>query len=264
VTAQTAPTAPGETPSVTAPDRKNKPSTQTPQIDPELIVDAGASYEHLSNGAPDWQSYYLLANRKFASGQVLYGSASLVRRFDLTDPSLMMAFVQPLGESRRWIATVEAAGSPTHDVLAEFSIYGQLDHVFGAGWVGHAGFRYGIYSEDTVDMAIFGVEKYYKQYRFAYTLYVAQLDGNATAASHAFQANYYYGERNSVGLSAAFGEEIESVGNGRFIRTPVREVGLNGRHWFTRKWGLSYWGGWHRQGTFYTRSGAQIGLLLRF
>jgi len=261
VAAQTPPIPADE--SRTVANSGNKTSTTT-QVDPELILELGGSYEHLTNGSPDWQSYFLAFNRKFASGQTLYGSGSAVRRFDQTDPNLMVGFVQPLGDSRSWIATFEGAGSPTHQVLPVFSLSGRIDHKFGAGWVGNAGIRFNTYGQDKVTMGIFGVEKYFKQYRAAYTVYVAHLNGQGTSVSHLGQLNYYYGDRNSVGINVALGQEIESLGEGRLLRTPVTEVSISGRHWINKKWGFSYWGGWHRQGTLYTRSGAQIGLLLRF
>jgi len=235
-----------------------------PASSPELTLEMGADYESLSNNRSDWQTYFFRFNRKFSSGQNLYGEASLVRRFDSSDPNFMIGFYQPLGESRRWSATFEVAGSPTHDVMPAVSLYGQLERNFGNGWLGHAGVRQSHYSDDDVTIGVFGVEKYIKAYRGAYTLYVAHLDGRRTSTSHAFQGNYYYGERNSVGVGFAFGEEIESIGNGRFIRTDVRELSLTGRHWFSERWGLSYVALWHRQGVAYARSAAQGGLLLRF
>jgi len=242
---------------------KSKTAPQS-QPSPELELEFGASYESLSNDKPDWQSYFIRFKRKFTSGQALYGEASAVTRFNQTDPNFMIGLYQPLNQSKQWFATFEAAGSPNHQVLPVISLFGQLGHNFGAGWIGTAGFRHNHYSADKVNMGVFGVEKYFKAYRGAYTLFVAHLNGSGASTSHVFQGNYYYGERSSVGAGVAFGQEIESVGNGQFIRSDVREVSLIGRHWINQRWGLSYVALWHRQGTFYTRSGAQVGVLLRF
>ena len=115
-----------------------------------------------------------------------------------------------------------------------------------------------------MNLGVFGVERYFKQYRAAYTLYVAHLNGVGTSASHVFQGNYYYGQRNSIGIGGAFGEEVESLGEGRLLRTAVQDLSLNGRYWVNEKWGISYSAWWHRQGRLYIRSGAQIALLRRF
>ena len=263
VAAQTPATEPGDAHPAATPETRTTATTQQ-KASPELILEFGTDYEALNNDRPDWQSYFIRFNRKFSSGQMLYGEATTVRRFDQTDPSLTIGWYQPLNESRRWTTNVEVSGSPTHDVLPAFSFYGQIERNFGKGWLGHAGLRHSHYSDDKVNIGVFGVEKYFKAYRGAYTLYVAHLNGSGTSVSHAFQGNYYYGERNSVGMGIAFGQEIESIGNGRFIRTDVQEVSLIGRHWFNQKWGMSYVALWHRQGSDYTRGGPQIGLLYRF
>lgn len=229
----------------------------------ELLVEVGATFEGLTND-DDWQSYFLSINRKFNSGQTLYGSASLVRRFNLTDQNLMIGLVQPLNKSRRWIATLEASGSPRHQVLPQISLYGQIEHNFGAGFIGRAGLSYRHYSADTVNIGIFGLERYFKQYRAAYTFYLAHLNGKGNSASHLIQGNYYYGERNSFGLGVAFGTEIESLGAAGLIQSDVRDVSVNGRHWMNQKWGFSYAAWWHRQGDIYDRSGGQIGLIFSF
>jgi len=239
-------------------------TTPEPKPSPELVLEFGGGYESLSNDKPDWQYYFFRFNRKFSSGQVLYGEASIFHRFGATDPYFMVGFVQPLNKSKDWIGTLELAGSPTHDVVYTASFYGRVDRKLGRGWVANAALRHSHYTDDNVDIGIFGAEKYFKAYRAAYNLFVAHLHGKGTSASHVFQGNYYYGERNSVGVGFAFGQEIESVGNGQFIRANVREVNLTGRHWFNKKWGLSYLALWHREGTFYDRSGAYLGLLLRF
>lgn len=263
VAAQTPATEPADSRPAATPDSRSNTTAQ-PRPSPELILEFGTDYEALSNDRPDWQTYFLRLNRKFSSGRMLYGEATVVRRFGQTDPSLMIGWYQPVNKTRSWTTNLEVSGSPSHDVLPAFSFYGQLERNFGKGWLGHAGLRHSHYSDDNVNIGVFGVEKYFKAYRGAYTLYVAHLNWSGTSVSHSFQGNYYYGELNSVGAGFAFGQEIESIGNGRFIRTDVQEVSFTGRHWFNQKWGLSYVALWHRQGRAYTRSGAQIGVLLRF
>src|SRR5436190_7097104 len=261
-TAQTLPAEPqpGGTPDPLDRTAKTEP---TKTIDPETVIEFGGSYEDLTRNRPAWETYYFSLSHKFSSGQVIYGTASAVSRFQATDPNLMIGLVQPLGESKRWMATFEASGSPHHEILPTVSFFGQVEHLLGKGWVARAGLRHGRHPSDTVNIGIFGAEKYYKAYRGAYTLYVAHLNGRGTAASHAFQGNYYYGERNSIGAGFAFGTEIESVPFG-LIRTDVLDVSFTGRHWISNRWGLSYVAVWHRQGIAYTRRGAQVGLLLRF
>lgn len=262
IAAQTTSAQPHDT---SPPETEKRTKTPAPEssVTPELQIEVGASHERLSNGQ-DWQSYFLTLNRKFSSGQTLYGSASIVRRFDLTDQSLMIGLYQPLNKSRSWSATFEAAGSPNHEVLPQVALYGQLKRNLGAGWLAHAGLSYRHYSADTVNIGIFGVTRYFSKYRAAYTFYLAHLNGKGNSGSHSFQGNYYYDERNTVGLSVSFGSEIENLGHDRLLVTDVQEISLNGRQWMNQRWGFSYVMWWHRQGELYTRSGGQVGLLLRF
>lgn len=244
------------------PEERTEKTAPARKIEPETLIEIGSSYEFVNQNRADWQMYYFSLNHKFSTGQVLYGTASAVRRFEVTDPNFMIGLFTPLNKSRRWMATFEAAGSPNHEILPTASLFGQLQRNFGKGWVGSAGIRHNRYPNDIVNMGVFGVEKYFSAYRGAYTLYVAHLNGKGTAASHVFQGNYYYGEHNSVGAGFAFGQEIESVPGG-LIKTDVLDFSVTGRHWMNKKWGLSYVALWHRQGRFYTRSGGQIGVLLR-
>src|SRR6185436_16640535 len=151
------------------------------KIVPETVVELGGSYEFVNKNRTDWQTYYFSLNHKFSTGQVLYGTASAVRRFETTDPNFMIGFVQPLTESKRWIATVEAGGSPNHQILPTTSFFGQVERILGKGWIGRAGLRHSRYPSDIVNMGVFGAEKYFKAYRGAYTLYVAHLNGKGTA-----------------------------------------------------------------------------------
>ena len=255
----------GEPHAAASPNESERTEKRAPakKIEPETQVEIGADYEFVDKNRPDWQTYYFSLTHKFSTGQVVYGTASAVRRFKVTDPNFMIGFFTPLNKSKTWMATFEAAGSPNHEILPTTSFYGQLDRNLGKGWLAHAGIRHNTYPSDTVNIGVFGVERYFKAYRGAYNLYVAHLNGKGTAFSHAFQGNYYYGERNSVGAGFAFGQEIESVPGG-LIRTNVLELSFTGRHWMSNKWGVSYVAVWHRQGRLYTRSGPQIGVLFRF
>jgi hypothetical protein len=126
-------TQPGEPQPAATPDPEDKSAKTEPKkkIDPETVVELGASYEFVNKDRSDWQTYYWSFTHKFSTGQVLYGMASAVTRFKTTDPNLMIGFVQPLTESKRWIATFEAGGSPNHQILPTASFFGQVERIFG-------------------------------------------------------------------------------------------------------------------------------------
>src|SRR5262252_3827407 len=107
VGAQTPATEPGDVRPAPTPEK-----TAQPKPSPELIAEFGVDYEALSNDRPDWQTYFLRLNRKFSSGQMLYGEATIVHRFGQTDPSLMIGWYQPLNQTRTWTTNLEISGSP--------------------------------------------------------------------------------------------------------------------------------------------------------
>ena len=78
---------PGATPD---PEDRSSKTVDAKKIDPETMVELGAAYEFVNNDRPDWQTYYFSINHKFSTGQVLYGMASAVRRFETTDANFMI------------------------------------------------------------------------------------------------------------------------------------------------------------------------------
>src|SRR5580765_7278539 len=80
---------PGATPD---PEDRTVKTVEAKTIDPETIVALGASYEFVNKDRPDWHTYYLFINHKFSTGQVRYGTAAAVTRFETTDANFMIGF----------------------------------------------------------------------------------------------------------------------------------------------------------------------------
>jgi YaiO family outer membrane protein len=225
-------------------------------------VEVGAAYDSLSHGFAPWRSVYLNVTQKLAARRVVYGSFRETNRFSLPDQELLGGVYFPL--SRRWTALVEAQASPSHRVLAKWSLLGQVGRDLGHGWVGQVGFRHTEYNQAGANLGIFAIERYWKSYRAAYTLYLSQLQEAGHAASHSLQINYYYRDRQAIGLGFAIGQELENLGPRGILRTETRAFTLTGRHWFTTRWALTYDLSLNRQGGLYTRKGARVGLRRQF
>lgn len=243
----------------TSSERKSETARPTTE---RLEVEAGYSYEYLTNGFAPWQSAHLFVGKRFASRQSLYGVYRETSRVRQRDREGLIGFYQPLG--RRWAVLLEANASPTHRILAKWSALAQVERQFGKGWVGSAGYRRTVYKTAQVSTGAFTVERYFSRYRAAYTLYVSGLEGAGTSASHRGQFNYYYGEQSStLGVSFAAGRELENLGT-RILRTGVQSFAVQGRHWVNSRWGMNYDATLHRQGEIYTRKGFSVGLRHRF
>lgn len=226
---------------------------------PRLETEIGGSHETLTRGLPDWSSVYLDASYELKARHTLYGGVRHTRRFGLDDDEIYGGIYYPLADA--WTGVLEGSLSPTHEVLARYSAYGQLLRSLPHGFLVGAGLRHTEYTAAAVNMLVLSVERYWGAFRGAYTLYASRLDGAGTTSSHRFQLNYYYGERSNVGISYTTGKESENVGPPRgIITTDVENWTLSGRHWLTRGWAVTYDLVMHEQGNLYRREGFRLGV----
>jgi len=221
------------------------------------------TYESLTRNLGEWHTASIDFIHYFSKRQVVYGTLLATKRFGQRDRQFTVGIYQPL--NRKWTVQLEGGVSPTHRVLPKWSALGQIERSFKKGWNTQVGYRRMHFTSARVNLGIVGVEKYWGNYRAAYTLYVSQLANTGASASNRFQFNRYYGENvSSVGLSAGFGREIESLGNRRVLQTDVQSVALSGRHWVSRHWGINYDASLVRQGNLYTRRGLTFGVRYKF
>lgn len=223
-----------------------------------LAVEAGGQYEFLTNGFAPWRSAYLEASQQFAERQTLYGTGRLTERFGLQDQELALGYYHPLGE--KLTALVDGSFSPTHQVLAHWSLGAQALYSLPGGWGVGLGGRRTQFSSAANTRETLMLERYWENLRFAYTFSLSQIPAAPMPMGHQLAVNWYYGERSTIGLSAAVGQEMEMVGPSRLLTTDVRALALVGRHWLTPDWAAAYEASWVEQGTVYTRSGVRLGV----
>lgn len=259
--AQTASASPGE--SVSA--RKDQAAAQPSESDAKTSeAQFNHSVESLSNGFGVWREDVLNFSRKLNSRQTFYAAYRRTQRFGQTDNEGTIGIYQPL--SRKWNLILEGSASPTSRILPKWSAFGQIERNFSKGWNASVGYRRTAYRAAKVNLINAGAERYWRNWRAAYTLYVSSLENGGSRASHRVQLDRYYGERaNSVGVGIAAGSELESLGrSGGVLATAVRGLMVSGRHWFKPEWGVNYGLTLHRQGDLYVRRGVYVGLRYRF
>lgn len=226
---------------------------------PRSEAEIGFTRETLSNNLPDWKSVYFGAAHRFRARHTLYGGLRETERFGLTDTEFHGGFYYPLGAT--WTSLVEASASPTHQVLPRYSLFGQLNHSLPGGWGVGLGLRHSEYSQIGTNTLSLLAERYWGNFRGAYTLYSGRPEGASSASSHRFQLSYYYDDRSSIGLSYATGREVENVGPPRgVISSDMQNLTLSGRHWFAPNWALTYDLLNQEQGTLYRRQGLRLGI----
>jgi YaiO family outer membrane protein len=179
--------------------------------DPAWQVEAGAGGDHLSNDAPNWSQFDLALRHRFAPRSLAELNLRRTRRSGLTDEELGGVVALPLGTE--WSASLAAAASPSHNVLARYG--GRLDvgRSFDGGWVASAVLGRRLFEADGNTLVGIGVERYVGVWRFAAQFGQTRLDGGAGSAGntrlqvdHSFDA-----ERGRVGLILAQGRELEGI-----------------------------------------------------
>jgi len=170
-------------------------------------IEAGISYDHLSNAHHPWQSDYIQFDHRLASRHVLYASLEHTKRFDIHDQQLLAGVYRSL--PGLGTLNVEGNVSPSHHVLARYSVSAALLHTLGRGWDMTGGVRHSEYDTGSSDQISGTVEHYFRDYRAAYTL-TATRSAGTTAYGNRLQWSYYYNDISSVTLSYSAGREIES------------------------------------------------------
>jgi YaiO family outer membrane protein len=216
--------------------------------------------QRLSNNSPDWHERTLQFQQQFAARHAFGIEAGETGRFGLHDSRLGLSYTLPLGA--RLTATLDAGASSTHHVLARHALGGELQYEFTHAWLLHGGARTASYDAVTVNQGLLGIEHYFSDFSWAANWRAARAF-DTTANSFELRGAYYYGERNSIGVIAAAGQEAANVGSGVAV-TQIRSLAVTGRHWLDRRWALNYSVGRARQGDFYSRNGVGLGIQYAF
>ena len=218
--------------------------------------------ETLSNNPNAWSDTQLELLHMFAPRQLLIGRATRSERFGLHDNTLGLSGYYPLAEGTT--AYVELTSSDTHRVLARDTLHVQLAQVLPLGWGVLGGLRHMNYNTTAVDIADLTLERYFSDYRIAFTAYPSRSQVAGNAISYRLQFSRYYGEENNIQLIMVRGTEVDKpTGIDSVLATSVRSAALFGRHWLTRNLGLAYSIGYTVQRES-TRRAVNLGLRYRF
>lgn len=233
------------------------------QADEPVEVEVGSSLESLTNGYANWRSKYITAEKKLGEREAIYGSVLSTQRFNMNDTQALAGVYYPLAS--RWTLLLEGNKSSTHNVLAKMSALSQIQYNLDEGWNAQLGVRHTEYSSASINTLLVTGERYWSNYRAAYTQSVSALAGAGSVSSGRIQLSKYYDEHSSIGVGFSKGSEIENLGlTLGILITPVQYIGLNGRHWFSRDWAASYEVATSKQGSLYTRNTFQLGLRYQF
>ena len=222
-----------------------------------------ADHSRLDRGLADWNEATVLLSRHWSNRQLAELGLTRTRRFGLDDTRIDLGGSLPINE--RLTGSLQASVSPSHRVLPKYALGGQLQYGFARGWLAHAGARHTRYEADDtqVNQLRLAVENYTGPFSVLAAWSPARSLGQDTHTVE-LRGNYYYGQDSSVGLILARGDEATQLGAGQVVLADVRSVALTGR----QEVGQGRWLVWGvnrtHQGSFYTRTGATLGLQLAF
>jgi YaiO family outer membrane protein len=218
--------------------------------------------ETLTGGRLGWRDDTVELAHQFERRKLLLGRLTQTERFGLSDSTAAIAGYFPFGDQTT--VYVEQTLSSTHRVLPRGSTHVQLSRAMAGGWGLIGGWKHVRYDSTDVDVADLGVERYFSNYRAAFTVLPSRSETAGSALSYRLQLGYYYGERNNFQLVMGDGTEVDKpTGAGLIVSTPVRSIGLYGRHWLSSLWAFEYGAGQSVQGG-YTRRSLDAGLRFRF
>jgi YaiO family outer membrane protein len=183
------------------------------------------------------------------------------RRFGQDDTEFAAGGSIPLGAALTLSGRISA--SPTHCVLAKGSAGVALQWEFRPAWLLHGGFRHTNYNDTDVNQGSVMLEHYFGNWSVLGAAHRSRAFGERVF-SYELRGSYYYGDGSSIGLFLGNGDEVAQTGPGTVAISSVRSVALVGHHLLGGPWSLRY--GLHhvRQGSFYDRSGASLGVQYAF
>lgn len=249
----------------------------TIEVDPQVVrvnprfrrttkLGAWVAYDHLTDSMEAWNEAAIDFSTRLRPGRSLYGYVSQQERFGHQDFEGLLGYYHSLGN--RWLLNLEAKASPTHNVLPIWMVFAQIEHSFGSGWRAGLGGRHAVYDaiggSKPVNVANFMVEKYFSDFRAAYTMFTSNLrDTVGIRLSHLMQLGYYYGgfddEVSAINVGASFGVESAEFVDPNMFGLDLRSFFIRGSHWLVPRWALTYGLRTNKQ-QHYSRYGIQLGV----
>lgn len=225
-------------------------------------LSADVSYEDLSGGRDSWNGASVGIDKRLDASRRVLAGLHTEERFDTRDGQLALGYAQRVNDD--WSFSIAGDASPDAQVLAEWSLVGEVGRALRGGRSVGLRARHASYETVNVDSIAGTVEQYFDRFRVGYTLNAAQPTDLDWSFGHSLRFAHDYGRDSHVTLGLGYGEEAETIAPGVVQVTNVRSAGLSGVHWRSAAWGFAWEAGWHEQGDLYDRIRIRFGLEHRF
>ncbi|MES3023199.1 MAG: YaiO family outer membrane beta-barrel protein [Pseudomonadota bacterium] len=227
---------------------------------PETRIGVALGQEWLSNSLPDFREQSVTFEHRWSRRHGVGVDLGRTERFGLRDTRVALRYDRPFGE--RLTFSGDASVSPEHHILPKHALGAGLQFELARAWLLHGRVHHSAYDGVKVNQASAGVEHYFSNFSWIVLAHSTRAF-ERTVSSAELRFNYYYGERDAIGLLGAAGEEAVYVGNAVTL-SRVRALALIGRHELSPHWSVNYSIGRTRQGNFYDKNGVHLGLQYRY
>ena len=207
---------------------------------PRAGVESTALWMHTDRAAEGLDLHAAALREDLAPRLTLYTGTREVLHFTSRNAAYTSSLHQPAGLPSSVVP--QSPYDPRFAGAPRYTLVNQVSQSLPGGWGLGFGLRQTDYGFATGNLLAFSAEHYFGNVRGAYTLYSNGANGGNFGAAHRFQVNYFYGERNVVGVAYTTGRDIENM-NLSAIGLPVsdsRDLALSGRHWLSTNWALTY------------------------
>ncbi|MBU3667929.1 MAG: YaiO family outer membrane beta-barrel protein [Rhodocyclaceae bacterium] len=225
------------------------------------FAEIGGSYEHLTNGYTPWASQYLDVTVPLHSQGLVNVNILNANRFSQNDTAGYLNYAYPF---RYGVLSAEGGYTVNPQFLTK--------DLYGIGWNGRLPYSFNYllsartsqYLTGDTQTINMGVDKYYGEYRFAYTLVRSVLDYSERSWLSKFQVQWLGESGHKLGLLYATGHEPMVVTIGNLSNIDVVTYQADGLYKINQTFGLTV-SLWHAvQGSYYQRNGGQLGVRVAF
>lgn len=224
-------------------------------------AEIGGGYEHLTNGYSPWASQYLDVTVPLKEQGLVNVNILNANRFSQNDTAGYLNYAYPFT-----YGVLSAEGGYT--INPQFL----TKDLYGIGWNGRLPYSFNYllsartsqYQTGDTQTINMGIDKYYQDYRFAYTLVRSVLDYSERSWLSKFQVQWLGASGHKLGLLYATGHEPMVVVIGNLSNIDVVTYQADGFYKLTNTVGLTA-SLWHAvQGSYYQRNGGQLGVRVAF
>ncbi len=220
-------------------------------------LELSARQDWLDRGLDNWRNQRLDYVSTQPQGPGWYGALLREQRFGEGDEGVELGAVIPLNAA--WTLQPEAGYQPSPYFLPQWHADLRLQRRLPDGYLGALSLRRTEYEATRVDRLALSAERYWRNWRAGYTLNLTDVANAGTPVGHDFALDHYYDGLSHAGVRLTLGEE-EAVEEQRVITSDVRAISLQGRHWLSARWAVTWAAGYHRQGDYYDRHWLRLGL----